>query len=503
MKSRQRITRFAALVSTVALAWGVLTMGYADEAAGGPQVGEIAGRDYRARKDADFVDEAATAQAEERARQSVDPRLTKDAAREEAAYTELQGILDAVAVATRPLSADLEAVPTPTSSTSTTTTTSTSVDGGQVSGVATEEALLTGVVTGSVYIDVNGDATFNEEIPEGDGWTPDRPWSGIDVVAVADADGSQYRATTDRNGEFSIDVHQGDYLVIIDAESSSYPDDFVASAPNNFAQEITCASDQCPVDPVGLTAVFASLDTVVEDVESESPLLGTTTWGVLASYGMRDVYRDLFGDELLLDQISVAAQDRLATYFRFEITDDEVDERRADALSDVQSVRIDGVRDDVAKDTVNRLVSVSLVANMVVDEEATNRAIVEAVAGVQPVTRSYTDGELIVGVGDTFTERTLQAVNATGANLERTVRQAATGGLLGVLVAVLAFYLAKFRRVYWDRPRMVTLFGMLIVLAAAAVRFTVEFQEASSWYILPAVAFGYLASVLLDRKSVV
>ena len=37
MKARRTITRLAALLSTVALSWGILTVGFADEAAGGPQ----------------------------------------------------------------------------------------------------------------------------------------------------------------------------------------------------------------------------------------------------------------------------------------------------------------------------------------------------------------------------------------------------------------------------------------------------------------------------------
>ncbi len=495
---RASITRIAALVSTVALSWGVLTLGFADEAAGGPQVGDTADREYRARTDAEFVDQVATEQARERARASVEPVLVRDSSLEDAAYAEVSGILDAVAIATQPIEGQVESVPPPTSSTTSSTTTTTTADGEPVVGAETG-LVSTGIITGLVFIDVNGDGVLDDtEVPE-DGWTTDRLRQGVQAVAIA-SDGTQYRGTTDRSGEYSIEVPHGEYEVLLDSESTGYPPDFVASAPNSFSQEIVCESDECPTQPVGLSAVFAPLDSIVDDVQSESPLLGDTTWAVLADYGMRDVYRTLFDDEPLLQQISTAAQDRLTTYFRFEITDEEVDQIRSDALRDPQSVQIDGAINDVAREQVNRLVSVSLVANMVADQERTDAEIEREVAAVPDQMRSYSAGQLILAPGDTFTERTLAAVNATGANIERTVRQAAAGGLLAVLVAVLAYYLARFRKVYWSRPRMVTLFGMLIVMAAAAVRITIEFQETTSWYILPAVAFGYLASVLFDNR---
>jgi putative nucleotidyltransferase with HDIG domain len=50
---------------------------------------------------------------------------------------------------------------------------------------------------------------------------------------------------------------------------------------------------------------------------------------------------------------------------------------------------------------------------------------------------------------------------------------------------------------------MVALFGILIVLAAGAVRGTVIVQPSTSWYILPAVAFGFVTAVLFDSRIAV
>jgi putative nucleotidyltransferase with HDIG domain len=47
---------------------------------------------------------------------------------------------------------------------------------------------------------------------------------------------------------------------------------------------------------------------------------------------------------------------------------------------------------------------------------------------------------------------------------------------------------------------MVALLGILVLLAAAAVRGTVLIHEATSWYVLPAVAFGFVTAILFDQR---
>jgi hypothetical protein len=71
-----------------------------------------------------------------------------------------------------------------------------------------------------------------------------------------------------------------------------------------------------------------------------------------------------------------------------------------------------------------------------------------------------------------------------------------------VLVALLGLYLANFRPEFWARPRMVALLGIMIVLAAAAIRGTVALEEIS-WYVMPAVAFGFVTAVLFDQRIAV
>jgi cyclic-di-AMP phosphodiesterase PgpH len=494
--TRQSIGRLVALASTVLLSWGALTVGIADEGSGGPAVGEVATRDYVARRPADVVDVAATERAQAMAAAAVAPTLVKDDSLEDAAYERLRSIISAVRAETAPIPSELEEIP-PTTTTTVPPTTTTS-EGEVPAEDEEEEPIPIGVIEGLVFVDVNGDGVFDrDQVPE-QGWTTDRAWSGLDVVAVG-ADGSQYREETAGDGTYAIEVPQGEYTVLIDTDDSRYPTDF-GSSTDTISQAVTCGSELCEAAPVGLTAEFLPVEEVIELVEANSPLLGDSAWATLIDYGRRDVYRAIFGSEPLLDTITAAAQDRLAIRFQFGISSEELADVQRDAQSDVTSVLVDGIVDPAARDVVNQLVAVVVAVNEVIDTVATEADRAAAVSLVQDVTRSYGQGITIVRAGEEFTQLTLDAVNETGANVDRTVRLTAIGGVLAMLVAVLAFYLGRFRKVYWDRPRMVALFGMLIVLGAGAVRLTTELQGSSSVFILPAVAFGYLAAVLFDNR---
>jgi cyclic-di-AMP phosphodiesterase PgpH len=494
--TRQSIGRLVALASTVLLSWGALTVGIADEGSGGPAVGEVATRDYVARRPADVVDVAATERAQAMAAAAVAPTLVKDDSLEDAAYERLRSIISAVRIETAPIPSELEPIP-PTTTTTVPPTTTTS-EGEVPAEDEEEEPIPIGVIEGLVFVDVNGDGVFDrDQVPE-QGWTTDRAWSGLDVVAVG-ADGSQYREETAGDGTYAIEVPQGEYTVLIDTDDSRYPSDF-GSSTDTISQAVTCGSELCEAAPVGLTAEFLPVEEVIELVEANSPLLGDSAWATLIDYGRRDVYRAIFGSEPLLDTITAAAQDRLAIRFQFGISSEELADVQRDAQSDVTSVLVDGIVDPAARDVVNQLVAVVVAVNEVIDTVATEADRAAAVSLVQDVTRSYGQGITIVRAGEEFTQLSLDAVNETGANVDRTVRLTAIGGVLAMLVAVLAFYLGRFRKVYWDRPRMVALFGMLIVLGAGAVRLTTELQDSSSVFILPAVAFGYLAAVLFDNR---
>ena len=105
-----------------------------------------------------------------------------------------------------------------------------------------------------------------------------------------------------------------------------------------------------------------------------------------------------------------------------------------------------------------------------------------------------------VAEGTRLTQLHIDAIAATASSL---TLERATAGILGVVavtVAAIGMYLARFRKEIWSRPRMVALLGIVLLLAAIAVRATVGFAEGPRMYVLPAVAFGFITAVLFDQR---
>ena len=107
----------------------------------------------------------------------------------------------------------------------------------------------------------------------------------------------------------------------------------------------------------------------------------------------------------------------------------------------------------------------------------------------------FRQDELIVTQGEPMTQLMIVAIDATSTPTLNERPEWGLMGVLAVLVALVGVYLATFRPEFWARPRMVALLGIMIVLAAASVRLTVALEETFTWYVLPAVAFGFVTAV--------
>jgi hypothetical protein len=159
--------------------------------------------------------------------------------------------------------------------------------------------------------------------------------------------------------------------------------------------------------------------------------------------------------------------------------------------------------DAAASDAAGEIVATFLQANYLVDEAATDEARAEAADAVPDVTVGYVADQVIVARGVPVTQHHIDAIAATTSAASQAEADGGLLAVLGVLVGLLGLYLSRFRAEFWARPRMVALLGILIVLAAGAVRATVIFQPESSWYVLPAVAFGFMTTVLFDSRIAV
>ena len=148
------------------------------------------------------------------------------------------------------------------------------------------------------------------------------------------------------------------------------------------------------------------------------------------------------------------------------------------------------------------LVERALRPNLVVDEAQTRRAREAARAGVEPVRVRVLKDEVVVRRGEVVTPEHVQKLQALGLagspwQWEKVV---GTGLLVGLLVAILGAYLARFQPEVWQSPKLLGLLGLLVWLGAAGTRLVAATLHP---LLLPTASVTMLLSVLLNAKVAV
>ncbi|MDP8957671.1 MAG: HDIG domain-containing protein [Actinomycetota bacterium] len=161
----------------------------------------------------------------------------------------------------------------------------------------------------------------------------------------------------------------------------------------------------------------------------------------------------------------------------------------------------------VARQAAADVVSAFLQANETPDEAATEERRQEAREAVVEVEETFIAGQPIVTEGEPVSALQLKALRQAGLlRAPGGLSAAALLAMVTVLVAVLAFYLARFRPDFWARPKRVMLFGLLILLSALTARAVAVLLVPSSpslGYLVPAAAFGFMAAILFDARMAV
>jgi len=243
-----------------------------------------------------------------------------------------------------------------------------------------------------------------------------------------------------------------------------------------------------------------AVDEVAMAIAAKHPLPGEDI-DYLALVAADDVLRAGLGEPLHLRTIRQSALSRVTQEFGRRIQEDQLQDAKAGLRTNPPLVlHIDTGQDIPGGEAAGEVVATFLQANYLINQSRLTELQDDAAAEVDDVVVTVVEGQRIVEEGEPLTQFHKDAILAT-TTLSGTER--ASVGLLAVvvvLVALLSLYLARFRPEYWSRPRMVALMGILILLAAASVRLTVIVHEATSWYVLPAVAFGFVTAVLFDQR---
>lgn len=161
---------------------------------------------------------------------------------------------------------------------------------------------------------------------------------------------------------------------------------------------------------------------------------------------------------------------------------------------------------EAAADAVAELVIFNLKENVRADPAATEADRVVARASITNETVVYVDGQDIVKQGDFVDDVQALAIAQLVSDAPQTPKRLAAGVVVAAVVGLLALFLRRNRPHLWGEPKLLFLFGLLIVLAALAARLVgslIPDADSALGYIMPAAAFGYLGGILFDTRAAV
>jgi len=487
---RPTLIRLATFVVTVVAMWSVLSLG-GGSAEPGLVLGAPAPQEYRAQLPSEVTNTAETERLRQEAREAVDPieqinEQIESTVNQQvtAVFDDVQGLVIGDPV-DPPAPAATEAPPTTATEETTETT----------------EVPEPAFITGSVFLDVEADGVLD---PESEGARVD---TGAARIAVMIEVGEEnIEVMTDANGLWSAQVSPGAVLVRVDPADAQIPEGYVVGSPN-YQQLVECEpGGTCAAEPIPLQVNLRPVEEVIARVTADHTVASDAI-ATLAAAASDDVIRAALGEDPHFPLIRQAAVDRLFQEFGLRISPDQLQTARQRLRSNPPQVVFLDTNppgpDALASDAAGEVVATFLQANYLVDEAATEEARDEAAEAVEDQIVRYDADQLIVARGVPIEQLHIDAIEATTSSASQAEADGGLLAVLGVLVGLLGLYLSRFRAEFWARPRMVALLGILLVLAAGAVRATVIFQPQSSWYVLPAVAFGFMTAVLFDSRIAV
>ncbi|MFZ0014500.1 MAG: HDIG domain-containing metalloprotein, partial [Acidimicrobiia bacterium] len=488
---RSTLVRGSIFLATVVAAWAVLSLGTTADAPT-VAVGDLAAQDFEAGRTETVDDVESTEALREAAREAVPAPRQQDPEVEAAVTSNVRAIFDdvqALAIGEESTTGEPDIPELPEEEVVTETTQDES------SSTTTTETPPSATVLGALYIDVDGDGTFNPDV------AADRVDVGIGGVTVElrTHEGTETVATDDQ-GVWSYEYAGGPVVVVVDTADPEIPEGYLLST-DNTGQLVECEpGETCGAENVGFRVSLRPISEVVDSVVAQHALKEETVL-FLAMTAADDVERNALGLPLHLPTIARSADNETTIRLAGRIEPEELQQVKANVRSNPPFVfHDDTLRDDEGSAAAGEVVATNLQANYLINNELWAQQKQEAADAVETVTVEFIQGQKIVDQGEPLTALDIAAIEATSVPTLDEQPESGLMAVLVVLVALLWVYLATFRPEFWARPRMVALLGIMLVLAAGSVRLTVALHESFTWYVLPAVAFGFVTAVLFDQR---
>lgn len=487
---RPSLIRLAMFMATVVAVWGVLSLGSEDPTSD-LHVGMPSPQTYLAMSTAEVEDVAETRRLEDEARASVEPIFAPDGDVQRVVVDDINRVftdIEALVVAEVedpsfeiPQLPEVEAPEDP------------EVEPGEVDEQPTET--LAATISGRVFLDVDGDGAFDPTVEAS------RVDAGLGRVRLTvETPEGVSTIQTDAQGMWSTEIVGGAAVVTLTPAEGQVPEGWVWGSGDR-SQLISCeAGNQCLAGDIGFVVSLRPIADVVADFRALHLLMSPETVNYLAVTAADDVIRRALGEPLHLAEVSRQSLQAVSLEFLVGVRPEGLLAAQLRQRTNPPNVNhIDTGQDVEGTAAVGEIVALHLQANLRLDPTQTEAAREAKAAEVQPQVRQLQEGTLIVGTGVALTEFHIAAIEATAV----VTVQSATGGLLAVvavMVGVVGLYLSKFRPEIWSRPRMVALLGVMLLTTAVVVRLTVAMADATSWYVLPVVAIGFMTAILFDQR---
>lgn len=506
--TRAWFVRAVIVAITITLTWGVLLIEQQRSDIDAPTLGEPSPSTFVAQSFIPAVpDVELTESLRDAAAAEVPPEYKSDTERTQEIVVQIGKVFDAAQAgvhrteesSTTTTAGLTEPDLTTTTSTTTTTTAPTTTTAGTGADTTTstvEPLIQVAGATGLLFLDGDGNGLYSED-------GGDVPLVDVDVTVV-DGDGQIHTARTDASGTFTAEgVAAGDLVVSVVGDVPRL--ESFAVSTDNLTQEITVrAGEVVDIDPVGFAPSVRDPITQQEALRAAFPLLQPSTVEVLTTIATGDVMRVAQGQSSHLSVMRQAAVARADLVLQGGIkTGAELQAARENLRANGPAVLLDDVYDPIASAAAGDVVAISLQINLVPDEARTNDLRQLARATVPNEVRDYGEGETIVEAGQTVTALHLAAIDQGGLLAQTGLEVLAMLAVVAMLVGMLSFYLARFREQFWANTKRVILFGVLIVLAAAAARWIAILTPddiPTIGYLMPAATFGFMAAILFDAR---
>ncbi len=364
----------------------------------------------------------------------------------------------------------------------------------------------------------------------------DGPW----VLTGADAPGEGQVVEPRGTDEYVVTVRfTVDPDVLTEENADCIPDE---DGSTGLRSEASITVEDIPLDTVTCRELppVEAVDPVVggegEDEETTTTSLTTTTTTIPATtttlpiesqiallerdfrvYGDAiPVFVDLYaahraevadGGDGFFDQIEQEVLDQAEIRLTQGIQVGELQDVRNQLLNDPPPIFIPGLNEEqrsALAPAAAEVVAQSLEANDIVDEEATQLARQRAAAAVEPVTRTYLPGEVIVRQGTEIDAVQLEAIQRLGLlDPEPGTSRVAAAALGGLAVLLAALFLWRIAPNRWSQPKHIAILGILLIVAAVLSR-TPQLLGAENpqlAYVIPAAMLGYAAAILYDPRT--